>query len=176
MREKKKLSRIVFCLILLVLAIDALWYTWPRTAEELFPEFQWNAVEQVGGSYDYCVADEKPANAPDHYTGTVEAVDIDTPEGQEILSLLQDVKYRRTLGNLLPGGTRYYGPLQPGDFETEVVFSTTNGTLTVEYWWDEIQISFRHDPEYICKIDAEEEIAARMLQWLRSHSTDESPS
>ena len=175
MHNRKKLSRIVCFLILLVLATDALWYVWPRTAEELFPEFRWEDVAQVGGSYDYCVADEKPANAPDHYTGTVEAVDLSTPEGQEILSLLQRVKYRRTLGNLLPSGTRYYGPLRPGDFQTEVVFSTTDATLTVEYWWDEIQISFRHNPEYICKVDGEEELASRMLQWLRSHSAGESP-
>ena len=172
---KQRTKRIVAFLLAGLLAATA-WYTHPRTAEELFPDFRWDDVEYVGGRYDYCVANEKPANAPDHYTGVAADVAINSPDGQEILTLLQNVKYRRTLSNLLPSGTRYYGPLRSGDFEAEVVFSVAHGTLTVEYWYDELQISFRHEPEFICKIDAEDEIAAKMLQWLRSHAEEETLS
>ena len=86
--------------ILLLLALSAfsffVWYTYPRTAEELFPDFNWDQVTGIQGAYERYEDSGHPAMAPVWIAGTTtEVIAPDSETGQKILTLLQNVEYRR---------------------------------------------------------------------------------
>ena len=174
----KKKRRILLLLVVLALLVSALWYTAPRTAEDLFPDFQWDRVTYVSGAYDRYEENDHPAKAPLWFYGVAEAIPIDSAEGQALLTLLQNTEYRRSLWNLIPStGARSYGPLQPGDLDISVNFVVDGepGYLTVRFYFDEMIVNTGESKEYACSASGQDDLAQQMLSILQPLATETNP-
>ena len=172
--NKVKKSHIGVLLIVLALLFSALWYTAPRTTEDLFSDFCWDEIICVDGRYDRHEENDHPAKAPLCIQGISESIPIDTETGQALLALLRDVEYRRSLGNLLPAKGRSYGFLQPGDLEVETTFYVegTPGYLRVCFYYDRMILSTGESKEYTCSATGQEILAQKMLSLLQPYATE----
>ena len=168
-------------LLLLALAVFAffVWYTAPRTAEELFPNWNWDQVTDIKAIYNRYEDSGHPAMAPIWIVGkTTEPIEPNSETGQALLSLLKDVEYRRSLENLVPSkGGRSYGPLRAGDLAAEVYFLSDGapGYLMVRYYYDEMIIHTAESKEYTCSATGQNYLAQEMLALLQPHAVEETP-
>ena len=92
---------VAICLILY------LWYTMPKTVEQLYPYL--DLSECTGATVWY--EDESPSE--------FNKVELTAEEAAPIVKLLEERTFRRTLGSIFPRGTLYHTP-QPGDFQWEL--------------------------------------------------------
>ena len=177
MTHKKR--RTVFLILVLAAALFFVWYTAPRTAEELYPDFSWEQVAGMEGAYDRYENPGHPALAPIWIIGkTTEPIHPDSETGVALLSLLRDVEYRRSLKNLIPfKGGRSYGPLRPDDLSVYVRFFTeeTPHYLEVEFDYDRMRLRTAEGKEYICSAAGEKDLAQEMFTLLRPLATEEKP-
>lgn len=170
---KQKKSRLALLAAAAVFLIFCLWYTAPRTAEQLFPEFSWENATDFVGTYDYYTAPDHPANAPTQHHGTTESIPMDSEEGQEILALLKDVKYRRSLWNLIPtNGTRYHA-IQPGDISLSlwVNFDGPPHHFMVEFDHDDLRVSSVWT-RYDCSAKGQDELAWQLYDLYQPYTME----
>ena len=165
-------------LLLLALAVFAffVWYTSPRTVEELFPDWNWDQVAGMEGIYNRHEENDHPAKAPIWIIGkTTETITPDSESGQALLSLLKDVEYRRSLENLVPAKGRSYGPLRPGDLDIYVRFYVEGapGYLSVRYYYDEMIVNTGESKEYTCSATGQDYLAQELFSLLQPYVTEE---
>ena len=175
-----KTRRTILLLLTLAVAAFFIWYTAPRTAEELFPDFSWNQVTGIQGGYDRYEDGGHPAMAPVWITGTTaEVIQPDSETAQKILTLLQNTEYRRSLKNLIPHkGGRSYGPLRAGDLDLYVRFliDGTPGYLSVRYYYDEeIIIHTGESKEYTCSAAGQNDLAQQLFALLQPYTIEKNP-
>lgn len=170
--------------ILLLLALSPffffVWYTYPRTAEELFPDFNWDQVTGIQGAYERYEDSGHPAMAPVWIAGTTtEVIAPDSETGQKILTLLQNMEYRRSLKNLIPDkGGRSYGPLRADDMDIYVRFliDGTPGYLSVRYYYDEeIIVHTGESKEYTCSAAGQKDLAQQLFALLQPYTIEKTP-
>jgi len=175
-----KTRRTILLLLALAVAAFFIWYTAPRTAEELFPDWNWDQVTGIQGTYDRHEDSGHPALAPVWIVGkTSEPIEPDSETGHKILTLLQNVEYRRSLKNLIPGkGGRRYGPLRAGDLDVEVHFLVdgTPGYLSVRCYYDqEIIVHTGESKEYTCSAAGQDDLAQELFALLQPLAVEETP-
>ena len=172
-----KTRRIILLLLALAVFAFFVWYTSPRTAEELFPNWNWDQITGMQGTYDRYEDSGHPAMAPIWIVGkTSEVITPDSETGQALLSLLKDVEYRRSLENLVPGkGGRSYGPLHAGDLDIYVRFLIDGapGYLMVRYYYDEMIIHTAESKEYTCSATGQDYLAQELFSLLQPYVTEE---
>ena len=175
----RKKRHTVFLILALAAALFFVWYTAPRTAQELFPDFDWEQVTGIEGAYDRYEEPEHPAHAPIWIIGrTTETISPDSETGAALIALLKDVEYRRSLENLIPGKrSRSYGPLHPEDLSVSLRFRTADAPhyLEVEFYYDRMIVHTAESKEYTCAATGQNYLAQEMLALLQPLATEEKP-
>ena len=114
--KKPKRSHIVFLSVLLILAAAALWYAFPRTADDLFPELDWGEAAVITVNWSrYEANPEKPTALCVQYDGAVPDLPAGSEAGKAVLGTLREMKLRRSLLDLISGNVTHTHPTQPGD-------------------------------------------------------------
>jgi len=169
----------LFLILALAVALFFVWYTAPRTAQELFPDFSWEQVNGMDGAYDRYEDPGHSALAPIWIIGrTTETITPDSEAGQALISLLKNVEYRRSLENLVPAkGVRSYGPLRPEDLSVYVRFLSDESPhyLMVEFDYDQMRLRTAESKEYICAATGQNYLAQAMFDLLEPLATEEKP-
>ena len=169
---KQKKSRLILPVTAAVFLIFCLWYTAPRTAGQLFPDFSWEEVTGVSGTYDYYTAPDHPAMAPAQHHGNTEPIPIESEAGDAILTLLRDAKYCRSLWNLIPAkGTRFHA-IQPGDISIHAWFSSEDfPLLLVAFDHDDLRISFA-GTRYTCSVKGQDALAWQLYELYQPYAME----
>ena len=174
-----KTRRTILLLLALTVFAFFVWYTSPRTAEELFPDWNWDQVTGIKGIYNRYEDSGHPAMAPIWIVGkTTDPIEPNSETGQDLLSLLRDVEYRRSLENLVPSkGGRSYGPLRASDLALEVYFLSEGAPqyFSVYYYYDEIIVHTAKSKEYTCSATGQDYLAQEIFALLQPYAMEEIP-
>ena len=166
---KKHASLVSLIVAVLALLIFCLWYTAPRTAEELFSGFRWSEADSISGTYTFYTAND-PGKAPINNFGATDEFQAGSDPFNSMLSLLRDLEYRRSLRNLLPSGTRTH-LIHPGDLNAAAQVSSEKGIFTVQFWFEHVYVYY-DGQKYRCSIDQQQETAAALLALLQANATE----
>ena len=122
MTKKKRAVLIVIAVLVLALAASCLWYTRPMTLAQLTPEVaDHSPCEEIHVS----ASERSEDGAPASYVFTLTSND---PAFDQLPTLFEDQTYRRSLQNLLPGGSQSHSS-QPGDFQWIVILEGYGQTI-----------------------------------------------
>ena len=169
--KKTGRSRIVFLAVAVLLAAAALWYVFPRTADDLFPELDWSEAALITADWSrYEANTERPADPELRYDGAVTDLPVDGEPGKAILNLLRNVKYRRSLLDLFAANPTQIHPTQPGDLRLAVELwdEDRQRTLTAEFWFDRVFLDVPGPTDrLICFTSHHDELAADLLAILQ---------
>lgn len=126
-RKRILIALCVVAVLALLAAIFCFWYTRPVSFADLSPGVDLPPCQEIriyatyyNGSQDL-----------DDYELTITPED---PAFDQLLSLFEAQTYRRSLGNLLPQGTRHHNT-QPGDFRWEVILHYEDEVLFPNGSW-----------------------------------------
>lgn len=140
-RMKKK-GRAATAAVVLLLCAGYLFYTRPVALGQIYPMLEAGECVGISGFFSVGSQQERSEFAP--------------PQGseafEEVLGLLYDCRYRRTLRDLLVHGTRTHA-VQPGDFQWELWLAFegvelpdggvgSGPMLHVQYWYGELDFHF----------------------------------
>lgn len=141
-----KRRRIVLTVVLALVA-GWVWFSWPRSLEELFPRFSWTGVDRVNGWYTYYQADPDPEALPGSllsWEGTVEPVEAE--EIRELLALYEGASFRRSLPKTLsdnnPWGGWWSKEMTDGEISATLAFGTSDGYLYMDSFRDEARLFY----------------------------------
>lgn len=131
----------------LALVAGWVWFSWPRSLEELFPRLDWAEVERVSGWYTCYRADPDPEALPGALLsreGTLEPVEAD--EIRELLALYERASFRRSLPKTLsannPWGGRWSKEMTDGEISVTLIFGGADGCLFMDSYRDEARLFY----------------------------------
>ena len=110
--SKRSIPAIAVALVLLVY----LWYTMPKTVEQLYPYLDLSECSGITVYYE----DEVPADFTE--------VNLTAEEAAPIAELFENRSFRRTLGSLFTPNVRHHNP-KSGEFTWQLFFYFENVTL-----------------------------------------------
>ncbi len=147
----KKIKKIIFATLFLILLVSVLIYTRPMTLAELCLGVDITQSVSVRGDFFLATSDGAPSVET---TSPFEIYRDDERFGQ-IIELFESRKFRRSLVNLLPQGTKTH-LTKDGDFKWDVMFeindvefpdgSVVSGTLlSVNNFFGVLEVHFDGD-------------------------------
>lgn len=116
MKKGKRSILIIFALLIAA----AFFYTRPLTLEQLYSDVDWSAIEQIQVKAEETVDGARPTvgNGQTAYGEFNTRIPIEDEAAQELMVLVKEAKFRRSLINLIPRGhTVSYYSSQPGEFQ-----------------------------------------------------------
>ena len=162
--NRKKIVPWILAVILLLGAYA--WYARPVTIVELYPMLELDRCTKMEGFYEIGMQAE----------ATRFTIEKGSEDFSEMCSLFYGQKYRRSLADLLPRGTRYH-QTQPDDFQWDVYFyfenvefpdgsSGSGGMLHFSNWYGTFSISFDGQTHFY-KVRDSENWAEQVLEMIQ---------
>ena len=168
--KKPKRSHVVFLAVLMLLAAAALWYVFPRTADDLFPELDWAEAAVITANWSrYEANPEKPTALCVQYDGAVPDLPAGSEAGKAVLGTLRKMKLRRSLLDLISGNVTHTHPTQPGDVKLYMEVKRDNGSLILrmEFWFDRIFWKYPGENNLVCFTADQSTVTADLLAALQ---------
>ena len=165
--KNKKLRPMLLIVLAALLALG--WYCWysrPQTLEVLFPDFAWDQIQGVSGTYqEYVPAREGYGSLTDEW-GNVSLIRKTDPEVTELLALIRSLEFQP-----MAGSSSTYIPVQEGDFSVTLRIHCGADLIEIEYRINELTVRRGNDTEYFCDFTGHEEAARTVFQFIKSRAT-----
>lgn len=166
---KKKLP--IPLLILAAVVIFYLWYTRPVTIWELFPEYSGSEIQAVYGDLSrYGTRETNNPNTPILYEGSTPIFSPDDPEYQTFLDYGEQIRFRRSLLNLIPQGPRSHR-VSVGDYIWELHYVCSQKNIAISLRFDRAFLwDLAMDRSYFGSFVGQDTLAQEVYDYLYQYT------